>query len=329
MGELNDVGPEDLSPKDRAMTEVSGEQVEVQAESDVSIEGAVVEGEEGETGEIREYPYSGIMVFGHGYRATQERLSQEARIRVLAAYELWKSGVAPKIIVTGGQPSATDKERFGDDLLSNGELMRGYLVDELGVPEDAVVFENQSTKTVDNVGHALNELQQQGLPTDDFVTVSTGYHMKRISSIMGKFNLRGAPVPAEEGLRLRAEEHARKMRQRDIEKGLSGEEVEKNYKMRSQRYDRYMEKMRLSDPAMVAELENEEKWQEAMNDWGYWGPLALAVRGPKLREVVERNKDDIEAWLQRHPDIELTVADLVEGNYDYMKLVEKGREVPQ
>ncbi len=329
MDELSEVGPENLLPKDRAMAGVPNEPEGVEDESTMSASEVTVEGDETEAGEPKKYPYNGIIVFGHGYRGTQERLSQEARIRVLAACELWKSGVAPKIIVTGGQPSATDKEKFGDDLLSNGELMRGYLVDELGVPEDAVVFENQSTKTVDNVGHALNELQQQGLPTDDFVTVSTGYHMQRISSIMEKFGLRSAPVPAEEGLRLRAEEHARKMRQRDIEKGLSSEEVEKNYKMRSQRYDRYMEKMRLEDPAMVAELENEEKWQEAMNDWGYWGPLALAVRGPKLKEIVEQNKDDIEAWLQRHPDIDLTVADLIEGNYDYMELVSKGREVPQ
>jgi len=275
-----------------------------------------------------EYPYNGIIVFGHGFRAEREGLSVEARIRVLAAYQLFKDGVADRIIVTGGLAGASDKEKFGDNLTSNGEMMRDYLVNELGIPADKVIFENKSTKTVDNVGHALNELHDKGLPEDNFVTVSTWYHMRRIADIMKKFGLNSAAVGAEEGLRSRAQEHANKMKQREIEKGLSQEQIDKNYQMRLHRYDRMMERLSLKDPGLISELQNEDKWLEAMKDWGYWGPLALAVRGPKLKEIVEQNKDDIEAWITRHPDLGVTIEDLVEGNFDYMELVTKGREIP-
>lgn len=280
----------------------------------------------------REYPYSGIMVFGHGFRAERERLSQEARIRVLAAYQLYKDGVAPKIIVTGGMPSDADKEKFGDDLKSNGELMRDFLVNDLGVPGEHVVFEDKSTKTVDNVGHALNVLNEKNpghdAGKDSYVTVSTGYHMARITEIMKKFGLKSAPVGAEWGLLSRAEEHAKKMRTKEVMTGLTKAQIEKNYEMRLHRYDRYVERLSLTNPTFVGELENEGKWLDAMQYWGYWGPLALAVRGDKLNEIIENNREDIESWLERHPEIEMSIEDIIEGNFDYMELVRKGREVP-
>ena len=62
---------------------------------------------------------------------------------------------------------------------------------------------------------------------------------------------------------------------------------------------------------------------------GYWLPLALAVRGDKLRELVTTYRSEVEEWLERHPDIEVTMDDLIEGNFDYKELVTKGREIPE
>lgn len=280
-----------------------------------------------ETEKFGEYPYSGIVIFGHGAREDEpEKISQEARIRMLAAFQLWKDGVAPRIIVTGGLPE-NDWKAYGSHVKPSGELMKEYLM-ELGVPEEAMVFEYKSTKTVDNMAHALNELQAQGLPTDDFVTVSTGYHMERITDIMRKFGLKSAPVGAELGLLSRAKETADRMKEVDIQNGLPADRVEANYQKRLHWYDDVMEALKLTSPNLQGELRDESKWQEAMKQWGYWGPLALAIRGPKLREIVEKNQEDIEAWLERHPDMGVTLGDLLEGNFDYMELVAKGREVP-
>jgi len=273
---VEDLGEKDIDPQDMKSDEIRAKEM-AQSETADSLETA-----EKKT----EYPYNGIIVFGHGFRGEREKLSIEARIRILAAYQLWKDGVADRIIVTGGLASDEDKKKFGKDLTSNGELMRDYLVNELGVPAEKVEFENKSVKTVDNVGHALNVLREKGLPEDNFVTVSTWYHMRRIAEIMKKFGLNSAAAGAEEGLLSRAKEHAEKMRQRELIAGVPIEKVDQNYHMRLHRYDRMMSRLSLKDPGLIGELKNEDKWLEAMKDWGYWGPLALAVKGEKLKEIV-------------------------------------------
>jgi len=179
------------------------------------------------------------------------------------------------------------------------------------------------------VAHALNELDSQGLSTDNFLTVSTGYHMDRISEIMGKYNLKSQPVSAEEALNSRALEHAENMKQKDIEKGLTTIEVEKRFLERKGKYDRAIHRIYRNNKQIQGEFEAEEKWRKATEEMpGYWLPLALAVRGDKLRDLVETHRVEIEAWLGRHPDINLNEEDLIEGNFDYRQLVEQGREMP-
>jgi len=306
----NPIPEEELgSPKDEA---IPREETQVQKEQE----------------KPEKYPYSGIVIFGHGAREDEpEKISQESRIRMLAAYQLWKDGVAPRIIVTGGLP-ANDKKAYGEHVKPSGELMKEYLM-ELGVPEEAMIFENKSTKTVDNIAHALNELRAKGLPTDEFVTVTTGYHAKRVSVIMQKFHLKHASVGAEWALMSRAKETADAMREKDTAAGLPLEKIEQNYQFHLHWYDEVIEALKLTSPNLRGELRDEPKWLKATEkEWGYWGPLALAVRGPELKQVVEENAPDIEAWLARHPDMGVTMEDLMEGNFDYMELVAKGREVP-
>lgn len=276
-----------------------------------------------------EYPFDGgVMVFGHGWSNKNGQLSIEAKMRATAAYQLWKDGLSPRIIFTGGPPSENDKKQFGDDIISNSEQMAKFVQDKFKVPSENIVTENQSFKTVDNVAHALNSLEAKGLPMDDFLTVSTGYHMDRISEIMSKYDLKSQPVSAEEGLNQRALEHAEKMKQRDIEKGLASQEVEKRFLERRGKYDRAIHRIYRSNEQIQNEFEAEEKWRKAMKMPGYWLPLALAVRGNKLKELVTEHKTELDDWLSRHPDIELSSEDLIEGNFDYKKLVEEGREMP-
>lgn len=276
-----------------------------------------------------EYPFDGgIMVFGHGWSNKNGQLSIEAKMRATAAYQLWKDGLSPRIIFTGGSPSENDKKQFGDDIISNSEQMAKFVQDKFKVPSENIVTENQSFKTVDNVAHALNNLEAKGLPMDDFLTVSTGYHMDRISEIMSKYGLKSQSVSAEEGLNLRALEHAEKMKQRDIQKGLTTQEVEKRFLERKGKYDRAIHRIYRTNEIIQSEFKAEEKWRKAMEMPGYWLPLALAVRGDKLKELVTEHKTELDDWLSRHPDIELSSEDLIEGNFDYKQLVEKGREMP-
>lgn len=280
----------------------------------------------------KKFPFDGVIVFGHGWSEKGWKLSWEAKARALAAYELWKQGVAPKIILTGGKPSPQDLEKYGPDILANCQQMKEFLVTRFQIPEEAIVLEDEpgSIKTVDNVGLAINALNEQQLASENFVTVSTGFHLDRISKIMEKYGLKSQPVSAEQGLAGIARDHAEKMKQIDVSNGLTTDLVEKNYLHRLGLYDRYLERIKLKDTQIYQkELKDEPKWQEAMNNWGYYGPLLLAVRGEKLKEIVGKDKDQILAWLDRHPDIEVTIEDLIEGNFNYRELVEKGREMPQ
>lgn len=293
-------------------------------------EGSVDNGELKENNKS-EYAYDGILVFGHGYSDKKWKLSWEAWARAAAAFQLWKDGIAPKIILTGGDPSEKHLRMYGSDLQSNAEVMRDFLERHFKVPRDCMIIEDRpgSTKTVDNVGLALNALEQKRLPAERFVTVSTGYHLERITKIMNKFGLESQPVSAEQELNERALQHAEKMKQRELESGLySLDEVQRRFLARKSRFDRVINKLKLKDPRFIKELENESKWQEAMNNWGYWGPLALCIKGDRLNSLVNEHKEDIINWLDRHPELHLSFEDLMLGNFNYREVVEKAREMP-
>lgn len=287
--------------------------------------------------ETEKAPFSAIIVFGHGYSDRTGNLSWEAKARAIGAHQLWKAGLAPVIVTTGADPSENNRKRVGvPDLKSNAELMRDYLTRHFDIPEEAILLEDRSQpikpgslKTVDNVGLAVNSLEEKGYSSDNFITVSTGFHMDRISKIMEKYGLKSQPVSAESALSLRSQEHADKMLEREKASGMISEsEMQKRYLERRGKYDRMLERIKLSDPVFQQELKDEPKWQEAMNNWGYWGPLALAVKGDKLKELISTHREEIEAWLKRHPDLEVSIEDLIVGNFNYRDLVEKAREIP-
>lgn len=284
----------------------------------------------------KQYPFDGgIMVFGHGWSKEAKvgggwQLSPEAYMRATAAYQLWHEGLAPRIILTGGEPTKWATDNFGENIQANSLQMKDFLTKKFNVPEEAIVIEDKSIKTIDNVAHALNSLDEQNLPTDDFLTVSTGYHMDRITDIMEKFGLKSQPKTAEEALNQRAREHAEKMREKERAHGnLSEKEIEQNYQANISRYERIVQRLKRNNQQIVGEIKDEPLLIKTMKEMpGFWLPLALAVRGDKLKELVDTHRDDIEAWLGRHPDIGLTAEDLITTNFDYMDLVNKGREKP-
>jgi len=287
--------------------------------------------------ETKKYPFEGgIIVFGHGWSKEAKvgggwQLSPEAYMRAVAAYQLWKEGLAPRIILTGGEPGENGKSEYGPNIEANSRQMAKFLMEKFGVPEEAIEVEEKSIKTVDNVAHALNVLQEKNLPTDNFLVVSTGYHMDRIGSIMEKFGLKYQPKTAEEELNDRARVHAEKMREIERRNGaLNEEEIAKNYQMQKSRYERVVQRFKRDNASIAGQMRNEPTYLKAMQERpGFWLPLALAVRGEKLGELVDTHRKEIETWLERHPDMNVTIEDLIAGDFDYHELVAKGREMPQ
>jgi len=105
------------------------------------------------------------------------------------AAELYKAGVAPMVIVTGGKQSG--------DRVTQGMAGFQYLLAK-GVPEKALKVEVDGTNTYEEISAAGLIVRNAGT-APNVTLVSDGYHMLRARSIAGELGLRsfGSPTSAE------------------------------------------------------------------------------------------------------------------------------------
>ena len=116
-------------------------------------------------------PADAIVVFGAAEYSGHP--SPIYRARLDHAYALFKRGLAPLIITTGG---AAEDPRF-----SEGGVGRDYLVAR-GVPDADVIAETQSGDTSQSAARVANILRENGLHT--CLAVSDGYHMFRVKQML-------------------------------------------------------------------------------------------------------------------------------------------------
>jgi uncharacterized SAM-binding protein YcdF (DUF218 family) len=110
------------------------------------------------------------------------------RSRLDHAANLYKKGVAPLVITTGGH---------GDDLkFTEGQVGRDYLIAS-GVPEAKAIAETQSEDTADAAKRVAAIMRTNKLRT--CLAVSDGYHLYRIKRMLEKqgVTVYGAPRPAK------------------------------------------------------------------------------------------------------------------------------------
>lgn len=114
------------------------------------------------------------------------RPSPALRDRLDHAAELHAQGVAPRIITTGGVGNRSSN--------SEGGVGRDYLVRQKGIPAEAILAEESSTSTVENLRNALALMQQAGLRTA--VIVSEPYHLQRAQAIARDLGIAAAVSPS-------------------------------------------------------------------------------------------------------------------------------------
>jgi uncharacterized SAM-binding protein YcdF (DUF218 family) len=135
-----------------------------------------------------------IVVLGGGTReAAPPRPSSEvseAGDRVLYAARLYHNGVAPVIVVSGGDaPYANPGEQSG------AEVMKGFM-DLLGVPAEAVLTEPHSHNTYENAVETVSLLRERGF--EHIILVTSATHMPRSYAIFRQFeDLRVTPAPTD------------------------------------------------------------------------------------------------------------------------------------
>jgi uncharacterized SAM-binding protein YcdF (DUF218 family) len=112
-----------------------------------------------------------IAIFGAAEYAG--RPSPVLRARLDQGYELFKRGMAPMIITTGG--AALDPD------FSEGGVGKDYLL-RRGVPEQALIAETQGADTAQSAARVANIMRANGMQS--CIAVSDAYHMFRIRELL-------------------------------------------------------------------------------------------------------------------------------------------------
>jgi uncharacterized SAM-binding protein YcdF (DUF218 family) len=108
------------------------------------------------------------------------------RARLDHALELYRQGMAPRILTTGGAG--------GDPVWTESEVGRRYL-SEKGVPVEAIILEAQGESTMESTTAAAEILRRMGLHS--CIVVSDGYHIYRAKRMLESQGLTvyGSPRP--------------------------------------------------------------------------------------------------------------------------------------
>lgn len=97
--------------------------------------------------------YDYIIIHGAGLQG--DKPTPLLRGRIDKAVALWKKqGGQGKLIASGGQGA--------DEVVSEAEAIRNYLVEECGVPSDAVIMEDKSTTTMENLKCSMAIMDELG-----------------------------------------------------------------------------------------------------------------------------------------------------------------------
>jgi uncharacterized SAM-binding protein YcdF (DUF218 family) len=131
-------------------------------------------------------PADVILVLGAAeYRG---RPSPVLKARLDHALELYRKGLAPRILTTGGAG--------GDPQYTESEVGRAYLITQ-GVPSEAILVEPEGDSTVYSLA-AASEIMSR-LELRSCIVVSDGYHIFRVKKILQARGLvvYGSPRPSE------------------------------------------------------------------------------------------------------------------------------------
>jgi uncharacterized SAM-binding protein YcdF (DUF218 family) len=122
-------------------------------------------------GEVPSRKADAIVIFGAAEYAG--RPSPVYRARLDHGFELFKKGMAPIVITTGGAGQDPD--------FSEGGVGRDYLL-RRGVPEQALIAETQGSDTAQSAERVANIMHVNGMHS--CIAVSDAYHVFRIRALL-------------------------------------------------------------------------------------------------------------------------------------------------
>ncbi len=130
-------------------------------------------------------PADVILVLGAAEYRGKPSPVLEARLN--HALYLYRQGLAPRILTTGG--------RGGDPSFTEGEVARAYL-SKHEIPSEAIMVESEGKTTVQSIAGAAEIMRRMSLKS--CIVVSDGYHIYRVKKILEAdgMNVYGSPRPS-------------------------------------------------------------------------------------------------------------------------------------
>ena len=111
--------------------------------------------------------------------------------RITQALQLYRMGKIKKILITGGQGLNPTNP------YSEAELLKRFLV-MTGMPETDILIEEKSVNTRENAVFTKEFLEKNGIATDqEFVLITSAFHMPRSKKCFDKVGLRTIPFPVD------------------------------------------------------------------------------------------------------------------------------------
>lgn len=107
-----------------------------------------------------DYPYSIILVLGDGPENPNDRVGSFGKLRLEHACELFRKGMAPLIMVSGGNvhPARTP--------INEAQEMKRELIMRYRIPENAIIMEPHARHTTTNFRNATRLMLRYGIPSD-------------------------------------------------------------------------------------------------------------------------------------------------------------------
>jgi len=129
-------------------------------------------------------PADVILVLGAAEYRGKPSPVLEARLN--HALFLYRQGLAPRILTTGG--------KGGDPVFSEGEVGRAYL-SKHEIPSEAVIVESEGATTVESITAAAEIMRRLNLKS--CIVVSDGYHIYRVKKMLESqgMSVYGSPRP--------------------------------------------------------------------------------------------------------------------------------------
>ncbi|MEE8602670.1 YdcF family protein [Euzebya tangerina] len=128
-------------------------------------------------------PSQAIVVLGAAHY--DGRPSPVFQARLDHAATLYRQGLAPRVVVTGGQGSG--------DSVSEGWAGYTYLT-SLGVPDEDLQLETGGRTSYESLAASARFLARDGIA--DVILVSDGWHLRRSVAIADEVGLQARPSPA-------------------------------------------------------------------------------------------------------------------------------------